>query len=99
MNTHNLAKTPKSPLSGLIFECFASSVTGSGRKYLQTSKFNPPHQGLSIEVHNVSVVQVEVEFLHFLLIVVFSGHHKKLRGSARFQFESKLYKIGIFWNY
>ena len=63
MNTHNLAKTPKSPLSGLIFECFASSVTGSGRKYLQTSKFNPAHQELSIEVHNITVAQVEAEIL------------------------------------
>ena len=74
-------------------------LTGSGRKYLQTSKFNPAYQELSIEVHNVAVVQVEVDFLSFLILILLLGDHKKLRGSPRFQFESNLYKIGIFLNY
>ena len=42
--------------------------TGSGRNYKQTLKFNPAHQELSVEVCNITVAQVEAEFLEFLLI-------------------------------
>ena len=49
----------------IIFKFFWIYATESGRKYKQTLKINPAHQELSIEVCNITVAQVEAEFLKF----------------------------------
>ena len=61
---HNVAKKrAKNNLTNAVnFEFFQIYATRSGQKYPQTLKFNPAHQGLSIEVHNITVAQVEAEF-------------------------------------
>ena len=50
---------------GFYLKFFQIYATGSGRKYLQISKFNPAHREHSIEGCNITVVLVEPKLVKF----------------------------------